>query len=109
MQAHSAAWIEKWETRIKEPIQNTKRYYYRGSIIKICTIILAPWGIYHLLKLRRFLNSYISLATDCLMQGRTITNDGAPGAGKTYFVLNYGCQMNESDAEHYAGQLEDLG
>lgn len=32
-----------------------------------------------------------------------------PGAGKTYFVLNYGCQMNESDAEHYAGQLEDLG
>lgn len=32
-----------------------------------------------------------------------------PGTGKTYFVLNYGCQMNESDAEHYAGQLEDLG
>lgn len=85
---HSAAWIEKWETRIKEPIQNTKRYYYRGSIIKICTIILAPWGIRHLLKLRKFLNSYISLATDCLMQGRTITNDGAPGAGKTFAGSN---------------------
>ncbi|MCH3951373.1 MAG: tRNA (N6-isopentenyl adenosine(37)-C2)-methylthiotransferase MiaB [Acidaminococcus sp.] len=26
-----------------------------------------------------------------------------------YHVLNYGCQMNESDAEHYAGQLMDLG
>jgi tRNA-2-methylthio-N6-dimethylallyladenosine synthase len=28
---------------------------------------------------------------------------------KSYFTINYGCQMNESDAEHYAGQLEDLG
>lgn len=28
---------------------------------------------------------------------------------KYYHVLNYGCQMNESDAEHYAGQLEELG
>lgn len=28
---------------------------------------------------------------------------------KTYAILNYGCQMNESDAEHYAGQLLDLG
>lgn len=28
--------------------------------------------------------------------------------GKTYFILNYGCQMNESDAEHYAGQLEEM-
>ncbi|MBP5737165.1 MAG: tRNA (N6-isopentenyl adenosine(37)-C2)-methylthiotransferase MiaB, partial [Acidaminococcaceae bacterium] len=26
-----------------------------------------------------------------------------------YAILNYGCQMNESDAEHYAGQLEELG
>jgi tRNA-2-methylthio-N6-dimethylallyladenosine synthase len=28
---------------------------------------------------------------------------------KTYTILNYGCQMNESDAEHFAGQLKDLG
>ena len=27
---------------------------------------------------------------------------------KFYHVLNYGCQMNESDAEHYAGQLKEL-
>lgn len=26
-----------------------------------------------------------------------------------YTILNYGCQMNESDSEHYAGQLSDLG
>ena len=26
-----------------------------------------------------------------------------------YTILNYGCQMNESDSEHYAGQLEELG
>lgn len=28
---------------------------------------------------------------------------------KTYHIINYGCQMNESDAEHFAGQLADLG
>lgn len=28
---------------------------------------------------------------------------------KTYFILTYGCQMNESDSERYAGQLEELG
>ena len=28
---------------------------------------------------------------------------------KTYCLINYGCQMNESDTEHYAGQLEELG
>lgn len=28
---------------------------------------------------------------------------------KTYAILNYGCQMNASDAEHYAGQLQELG
>ena len=28
---------------------------------------------------------------------------------KFYAILNYGCQMNESDAEHSAGQLEELG
>lgn len=28
---------------------------------------------------------------------------------KTYSLINYGCQMNESDTEHYAGQLEEMG
>ncbi len=28
---------------------------------------------------------------------------------KTYFTINYGCQMNESDTEHYAGQLLEMG
>lgn len=28
---------------------------------------------------------------------------------KKYTILNYGCQMNESDSEHFAGQLSDLG
>ena len=32
-----------------------------------------------------------------------------PGTGRYYAILNYGCQMNASDAEHYAGQLEELG
>lgn len=28
---------------------------------------------------------------------------------KKYCLINYGCQMNQSDTEHYAGQLEELG
>lgn len=28
---------------------------------------------------------------------------------KYFHIINYGCQMNESDSEHYAGQLESLG
>lgn len=28
---------------------------------------------------------------------------------KTYAILNYGCQMNESDSEHFAGQLREIG
>lgn len=28
---------------------------------------------------------------------------------KYYHIINYGCQMNESDSEHFAGQLVDLG
>lgn len=28
---------------------------------------------------------------------------------KKYTILNYGCQMNESDSEHFAGQLKGLG
>lgn len=85
---HSAKWIDKWQERIREPINNTKRYYYKGSIIQICTVVLAYWGIKHLLKLRKYLNSYINLATDCLVKGRAITNDGAPGAGKTVTGAN---------------------
>lgn len=26
-----------------------------------------------------------------------------------YYIFNYGCQMNASDTEHYAGQLEEMG
>ena len=40
-----------------------------------------------------------------------VVNNGLENsnAGFFYAILNYGCQMNESDAEHYAGQLEELG
>lgn len=30
-------------------------------------------------------------------------------AKKSYTLINYGCQMNQSDTEHYAGQLEEMG
>ena len=38
-----------------------------------------------------------------------ILNDNKNGNQPFYAILNYGCQMNESDAEHYAGQLEEMG
>lgn len=28
---------------------------------------------------------------------------------KFFHIINYGCQMNQSDSEHYAGQLEAMG
>lgn len=28
---------------------------------------------------------------------------------KTYHIINFGCQMNSADSEHYAGQLRELG
>ena len=31
------------------------------------------------------------------------------GKNKFYHILNFGCQMNESDTEHYAAQLITLG
>lgn len=35
--------------------------------------------------------------------------ENMPGYGKLYWTANFGCQMNESDTEHYAGQLFALG
>jgi len=39
----------------------------------------------------------------------TSLHDGKFRGKKYYSILNYGCQMNESDTEHYAGQLEESG
>lgn len=85
---HDNEWFAKWQRRIGDPIKNTKRYYYFWSIVKICTVILMPWGVYQLLKTRKYLNKYIDFANDCTMNGRTITNDGAPGVGKTFTGSN---------------------
>ena len=35
--------------------------------------------------------------------------ENRPLEGKQYFIITYGCQMNESDSERLAGQLEELG
>ena len=43
-----------------------------------------------------------------MTENNHITFNNSKG-GQCYAILNYGCQMNESDSEHYAGQLEELG
>lgn len=85
---HSEKWFLKQENKLQEPIKNTKRYYYRSSLIKIATIVLMPWGISKLIKLRCYINSFLTFTTDFLNKGRTITNDGAPGSGKTFTGAN---------------------
>ena len=39
----------------------------------------------------------------------TATPDTLSGAGRTYQVRTYGCQMNVHDSERLAGLLEDAG
>ena len=85
---HSQEWFTKQEAKLQEPIKNTKRYYYKNDIVKICTVVLAYWGIRNLLKIRRYLNSYVTFSTDILNKGRTVTNDGPPGSGKTFTGAN---------------------
>lgn len=85
---HNEAWFLKQEARLQEPINNTKRYYYKRFIIKIATVVLSPWGISGLLKTRKYLNSFMRLHTDFMNKGRAITQDGAPGAGKTFTGSN---------------------
>ena len=88
MKTHSQEWFYKQEQRLQEPIRNTKRYYYKKYIVQCCTLIGVFWGIPGLLKMKRSLDSFNSLALDCLSGGRTVTNDGPPGAGKTFTGAN---------------------
>lgn len=85
---HSKEWFKKQEAKLQEPINNTIRYYSKSATIKIASIILAPWGIVELIGVRRNLRSFSNLTTDYMNKGRAVTNDGAPGAGKTFTGSN---------------------
>ena len=85
---HSPEWFEKQERRLQEPLKNTIRYYGKSATIKICTGILAIWGIVELVRLRKYIYSFSNFTTDYMRNGRAVTNDGAPGAGKTFTGCN---------------------
>ena len=81
---HSEKWFGKWADRINQPIQNTKRYYYRRGIIKIATGVLLIFGIIDLVRTRHYLNRYFDFIDYVINNGRFVTNDGTPGCGKTF-------------------------
>lgn len=88
MREHNQEWFRKQEQRLQEPIGNTKRHYYKKYILLSATLIGALWGIPGLIGMKRRLDRYNSLALDCLSGGRTVTNDGPPGSGKTFTGSN---------------------
>ncbi len=88
MKQHNSEWFAKQEARLQEPLKNTVRYVCRWAIFKICTGFLLIWGIVELISLRKELRNFSSFTTEYLRNGRATTNDGAPGAGKTFLGSN---------------------
>lgn len=93
---HSAAWFAAQEARLQEPIKNTVRYYTKIDTIKMLSlaycppvgIVLFPFALHHYLKMRKYYRDFSNLTTDFMNNGRAVTNDGAPGTGKTFTGSN---------------------
>lgn len=92
---HTATWFAKQKARLEEPLKNTLRYYGKRATAKIATLPipligwgLAIWGVVQLVSLRKYIYSFSNLTTDYMNKGRAVTNDGAPGAGKTFTGSN---------------------
>lgn len=94
---HNAEWFAAQEARLQEPIKNTVRYYTRRDVAKMLSLAYCPpaglffffWaGLFHFLKTRKYYRNFSNLTTDFMNNGRAITNDGAPGAGKTFTGAN---------------------
>ncbi len=85
---HTEKWFERQERRLEEPLKNTIRYKSKWATLKICTGVLAPWGIYEFFKLVKEVRATVTFTTDYMRSGRAVTNDGAPGVGKTFTGSN---------------------
>lgn len=89
---HSESWFLNQEARLEEPLKNTKRYYGKSAMIKIFaglpTLVLPILGIRELYRLNKHINEFSNFTTDYMRNGRAVTNDGAPGAGKTFTGCN---------------------
>ena len=91
MANHSEAWFKRQEARLEEPLKNTIRYYGKSATAKFFSLIFPPvgiplsiWAIVQLVKLHKHINEFANFTTDFMRNGRALTNDGAPGAGKTF-------------------------
>lgn len=94
MRAHNEKWFAKKEAQIKEPIKNTERYYLHKFFLQIWllpTLVGTYWAVKAIIDLcrtRKHLRVFSEYQNDIMNKGRTITNDGAPGAGKTFTGKN---------------------
>ncbi len=91
---HSEKWFAKQEARLQEPLKNTERYYLYKFWLMIWllpTLIGTYWAVKAIIELRRKsknLKTFTEYRNDIMSKGRTITNDGPPGAGKTFTGAN---------------------
>lgn len=89
---HSDEWFEKQRSRLEEPLENTKKYYSRKAMLEIFlglpTVILPIIGIVHLIKTRRYIDTFYDQTEDYMFKGRMIKNVGPPGCGKTFVGSN---------------------
>lgn len=88
---HSQEWFAKQEARLQEPINNTKRYYMRRGFALLAafpTIVCPIIGIIELVRVNKYINTIISQIDVGMINGRTTTNDGTPGSGKTFSGSN---------------------
>lgn len=102
--AHSEAWFAKWEARIQEPFKNTKLYHYRGGFLKMfIPVVGIVIGLIQIFRVREYLRKHIDCRNEYMYSGRMITNDGAPGTGKTFSGSNMAYEL----AQKRWGELQE--
>ena len=94
---HSEAWFAKQEARLQEPTKNTVHYHCRGGVMKILIPVVGiVVGLIQIFRVREYLRKYTDCCYDFLHSGRMITNDGAPGSGKTFSGANMAYELARS-------------
>lgn len=84
MREHSEKWFAKQEKRLKEPLKNTKKYYIRGAILRILSLVLIPKALIDVVLYKYYKTIWENQSADYLGSVRAVTFVGAPGCGKTF-------------------------
>lgn len=97
---HSEAWFAKQEARLQEPIKNTQRYYYHSGFVKMAVIPIAGiiLGLIDIFRMRKYLSQYIVQNDEYMNNGRMVTNEGAPGTGKTFAGANIAYYLSQKQS-----------